>query len=115
MDIGEIIRLTLSKNAFWAISYMFVTTLTIVIMIIVSVQKKNKYMRLKKQTLNFLNIHKKEWEYLEDDFTKQLWDDNERLENEVKVLKKEVSKLSLFGIIVVLIYYIEQKFKKKWN
>ena len=70
-------------------------------------------MRLKKQTLNFLNIHKKEWELSEDDFTKQLWDDNERLENEVKVLKKEVSKLSLLGIIIVFFYYIEQKLKRK--
>jgi len=105
--------------ALFTILYNICITLLLVMVTTIRMKKTAKYRRLKKQTVSFFILVKEEFEITDDDFTRQLWDDNERLEKEVKVLKKEFSKLSLFALIMVIIlfipYYLKQKLKKDEN
>ena len=98
----EIIGEAIKNNAFLIISYTFIITLITIIVIMDKVKKRNKYMRLKKQTINLI-LWSKEWEMSEDDFLKQLIDDNERLENRVKVCERELNKMSLKNLILVIL------------
>ena len=101
----------------FTILYNICITLLIIIMSAIRMKKTAKYRRLKKQTVKLGILTQEEFEFSEDDFTRQLWDDNQRLEKEVKVLKKEFNKLSfvafMIGIILLIPYYLKEKFKKK--
>ena len=100
----------------FTILYNICITLLIIIMSAIRMKKTAKYRRLKKQTVKLGILTQEEFEFSEDDFTRQLWDDNQRLEKEVKVLKKEFNKLSfvafMIGIILLIPYYLKEKFKK---
>jgi hypothetical protein len=82
----------------------------------IRMKKTAKYRRLKKQVVKLGILIQEEFEFSEDDFTRQLWDENQRLEKEVKVLKKEFNKLSFVAFIMVIILlipnYLKQKIKK---
>ncbi len=115
IDIGASTNTLISENILFIIVYSILATLTIIIMIINNVNKRNKYRRLKSQTVN-IGIYSAKWEFTEDDFLKQLCEDNERLENRVKVLSKEITNLSFVAFMVAMVfllpYYVKEKFKK---
>lgn len=79
-------------------------------------RKTAKYKKLKKQIKKFGVITSEEFEVTDDDFARQLWDDNERLEKEVKVLRNELNKSNFRAVIImsisIIVYYLNNKFKQ---
>lgn len=98
-----------------SIVYNIVITLLIASNTAIRLKKTAKYRRLRKQTVTFFILLKEEFEISDDDFVKQLWEENQRLENEVKVLKKDFNKISLFSVLMLIMFYIGQKFKPAEN
>lgn len=75
------------------IAYSLATSVVIILMVVTRISKKERYKMMKKEKINLL-IYSKEYVALEDDFSKELWDENQRLDAENKLLKKEVNSLT---------------------
>ena len=114
--MGEITKLItdlVTQNALTIAFTTCMTVVTTVILIIDRVNKRDKYMILRKKTINLL-ILTKEWELTDDIVIKHLKDeifnlklDKNRLENENKVWRKQYKALSLFvfcGVILSIIF-----------
>ena len=117
--MGEIIKVIEAKmidNIFTIICFVLSTIAVMVIMVIDKKKRRDKYMVWKKQTLNLV-IYSKEWERTDDAVLQQLFDENQRLENENKLLKKEKSKLSfvllLSTIFSIFILWLTLRFDRK--
>ncbi len=95
----------------WIIWYALSATLILIIMIIVRIKRRDKYMVWKKWKLH-LGIIQGEWGRNEDTFLDELIADNERLEKENKYLRNLITKVSILGLvfigIVALIAYASQ-------
>ena len=80
----------------------FCVTVMIIILAIEKVQRRNKYKRWKKDTLNLL-VFKREWESDSDALFETLQSKNSRLAAENRALKKEYSNLSILALILFLV------------
>lgn len=99
--MGKLITDLMINNKEVIMSYIFLSTLSIVILIIRRIKNKKDFMRLKKETISFGFI-KREYQPEEDKFLLALWEDNQRLEQELSALKKEYNKLSIWVLIVLI-------------
>ncbi len=106
--MGKIISDLMINNKEAIISYIFLSTLCIVILIISRLKSKKDFMRLKKETISFGFI-KREYQPEEDKFLLELWADNQRLEKELSALKKEYNKLSIWVLIVLIFALVFSK------
>lgn len=118
MTVNEILLLkTVLIDHIWTIIvYCILATITIIIILIDKRKRRNKYKVWKKDTINFGFI-KREYELSEDKFINELWDENMRLESEIKLLRKKYNNLTLkvflIALIISLSEFIKNKIKKQ--
>ena len=89
-------------NALVIALYVAFSIVAIPIMVSDRIKRRNRYIWLKKETIN-LGFFSREYERTSDEFMQQLLDDNIRLEAENKALRKQYSRLSLIVFVSVLI------------
>lgn len=90
--------------------YVVGVTAFLIFQLIDKRKKRTQYKVWKKESIN-LGFYKREYERSEDAFIQQLWDENIRLNNENKFLRKENSKISFVAIFLLLVFLIEIKMK----
>jgi len=110
----ETIKNLINENIFFVISYMLCTTVVIIIMAINISKRKKRYITWKKDTLNLL-VFTREWERNDDKFIEELFNENEKLSLENKILNKEYTKLSIIALIVIILHILLLKIKKPIN
>jgi hypothetical protein len=92
--------------------YAVIITIIVILRIWNLRKKKNSYLTWKKDKVN-LYFFSREWERNEDVVLQQLFDENIRLENELKVLKKDHTKISLAFLILLALQVLSDKLKRK--
>ena len=92
--------------------YAVIITIIIILRIWNLKKKKKSYLTWKKDKVN-LYFFSREWERNEDVILNQLFEENIRLENELKVLKKDHTRITLAFLILVVGQVLADKFKRK--
>jgi hypothetical protein len=92
--------------------YAVIITLIITIIIWNLRKKKKSYLTWKKDKVN-LYFFSREWERNEDIVLNELFNENIRLENELKVRKKDHTKITLAFLVVVAGQVLADKLKRK--
>jgi hypothetical protein len=107
LSISEIIEYPAQVLAFINVALI----VTIIMMIRNKQKSKDRYMIWKKSKIN-LFIYSNEFERSDDVFVNSLLDENQRLENEVNLLKKKVANLSIVVFLLLITSIILMYFKK---
>lgn len=105
--MGEIIRTILINNIEWIALYASIATLVSITLIVKSRKTQKTFVKWKKDKINILGIFTREWEVDEDEFLNDLLSENQRLELEVNLLKKE---LPIKNALVLLLFVIGLSF-----
>lgn len=100
--IGTMIGEAITSNAAYITSYAALTTLIIIVMLVKSRKRKETFMRWKQDKINILGIFQRTWVENEDEFLQQLWEENQRLGNENKALRKSVKEMPFFARLTVI-------------
>lgn len=111
--MSELLEIILSKIAPWVIEitlYSVIVTICLSYLILRRYSKKQRYMEWKRDTLN-LHFFKREYERNDDWLQNELFIENQKLENELKVLKKEHQKLSFWAFVAFLLLIFAAYFK----
>jgi hypothetical protein len=112
----EIIEDVINKYALEIALYALCTTFIITILVAKKVTKKNKYIAWKRDTIN-LYVFKREYERNDDELLIELFNENRRLDAELKMSKKQYTNLSILVVIVVFFIVLKDEiykiFKKK--
>ncbi|MBU1012685.1 MAG: hypothetical protein KKG99_06755 [Bacteroidetes bacterium] len=108
----DTIKEIMKENAFVISIYALLTTLIIVIIAVTNNKRKKWFIDWKKDTLN-LYVFKREWERNDDKFMELLFSENEKLSAENKILKKDINKVSILFLIILIVPIIYSKFTKK--
>lgn len=105
----------MSEHIWYIISYIAIITFAITIIAIRSVTRKKTYMRLRERKIAFLGIWSEIHTSEDDKFIIDLLEDNERMSQEIKLLKDKYDRLSfssgLLAFSVLLILFIKSKLK----
>lgn len=109
----EEIKVLLCDKMLYISLYALAITFVIIIVIVKSRKKRKRYMILKTEKINLLGIYNQEWEHSADKFTEELFEENQRLEKEVKVLRQEKVNLSFGQFILLMFFIISLLFKSK--
>lgn len=72
--------------------------------------RKRRYVYWKKTKINLLAVSR-EWIQSEDELFNELFSENERLELELKLVKKEVTKLSIANLLILIFVVFVSKLK----
>lgn len=115
MEITEVSAF-IEANAWAILWYALCATLTIIVMTHSRLKSRKKYATWKTDRLN-LFIFERTWERSDDELVQQLFDENQRLASENKLLKQEKSNLETRVFIVLLIFlvvnYLQSLLKRK--
>ena len=101
----------LKEHIFWISWYALSVTFIAIISISIKKSRKKRFIYWKKTKINLLGVSR-EWEQSEDELLNELFSENERLELELKLLKKEVTNISIRVFAVVFILFFDQIFRK---
>jgi hypothetical protein len=105
---GNIIEL-INETAISNINKLIWYSLTVTVVAIIAITKTQKefmrYKMWKKDTIKILGFTR-EWEATPDAMLQQLWDENQRLEAEVKVLTKKYTNLSFISFVMATLLLI---------
>lgn len=104
----ELIKSVINQYSFSIAVYAMLITIVLLILVFRYKSRKIRYLDWKKDTLN-LYLFKREWERNDDKLLQELFDENLFLERRVKELDKDVTKLSFFGLLMVLLIKIGRK------
>lgn len=104
----ELIKTVINLYSFSIAVYAMLITIVLLILVFRYKSRKIRYLDWKKDTLN-LYLFKREWERNDDKLLQELFDENLSLERRVKELDKDVTKLSFFGLLMVLLIKIGVK------
>ncbi|MFZ4739557.1 MAG: hypothetical protein ACOYLE_00145 [Bacteroidales bacterium] len=107
----ETIKTLIIDNIPKTILLIVLETLVIIIILIISTKKKKRFRVWKKDTLDLV-VYKREWEHNTDEFINELFSENEKLESENKLLKRQFKKVSILFLIVLIIDFFKEKFSK---
>jgi hypothetical protein len=106
----------IQANAWIILWYAVCATLAIIVMTHSRLKSRKKYATWKTDRLN-LFIFERTWERSDDELVQQLFDENQRLASENKLLKQEKSNLETRVFIVLLVFlivnYVQSFWKKK--
>jgi len=114
----EFINTLLSPYTAFITLYALASTLVMIIIATNTRKKKKRYMILKNEKINVFGLWNREYEASPDVFMQQLFDENERLEKLVKVLRSEKTNLSIahaftiFLFIIAMLFYTNKSTKK---
>lgn len=106
----EIITNELSTWVLEITCYSLIVTIGLVYLLVRRYSKRERFMEWKKDTLN-LYIVKREYERNDDWLQNELFFENQKLENELKVLKKEHQKLSILALVAYLFLIFASYFR----
>jgi hypothetical protein len=104
--MGEMIKTILINNVDLIAWYASITTLVIITLIVRNRKTKKTFVKWKKDKINILGIFTREWEVNEDEFLNDLFSENQRLEREVNLLKKQLKSASLIHALGLLLFVI---------
>jgi len=107
----ECIKTFIVENPFQILFYFVCITVFFIFQLIDKQKKRTQYKIWKRESIN-IGFYKREYERSEDIFIQQLWDENIRLNNENKFLKKENSKISIVAVLLLLGFFIDLKLRK---
>lgn len=110
----EFVKTLIKEHPFQILLYAICITVFLFFQLIDKRKKRTQYKVWKRESIN-LGFYKREYERSEDAFIQQLWDENIRLNNENKFLRKENSKISFVAIFLLLVFLIEIKLKNLLN
>jgi hypothetical protein len=116
METTEIIEVSafMEANAWAILWYALCATLTIIVMIHSRLKSRKKYATWKTDRLNLVTFERT-WERSDDELLQQLFDENQRLASENKLLKQEKSKLETRVFIILLVFLIENYLQSFWK
>ena len=103
----EVIKNLINEYSLHITIYASLTTFTIIIIAITNTKRKRRYMLWKKDTFN-LGVFVREWERNNDKFIEELFSENEKLSEENKALKSDVTKIFIVVFIIYLAYNINK-------
>jgi hypothetical protein len=104
----------IEAHAWTILWYALCATLTIMVMVHSRLKSRKKYATWKTDRLNLI-IFERTWERSDDELLQQLFDENQRLASENKLLKQEKSKLETRVFIVLLVFLIVNYVQSLWN
>jgi len=104
--MGEMIKTILINNIEWIALYASIATLAIIVLIVKSRNRQKTFVKWKKDKINILGIFTREWEVNDDEFLNELFSENQRLELEVNLLKKQLKSASLIHALGLLLFVI---------
>lgn len=90
--------------------YSVIVTVCLGYLIFRRYSKKERFMEWKRDTLN-LHIFKREYERNDDWLQNELFTENQKLQNELKVLKKQHQKLSIWAFVAYIFLIFTSYFR----
>jgi hypothetical protein len=115
--IGNKMQIVSNELAFEIAVYAFFMTFAMIIIIVKSIKRKKRFIKWKEDEINILGLFKRKYERNEDEFLQQLWEQNQLLENENKMLKKSIKDLpNMSGIALIMFSFglwVGSKISKK--
>ncbi len=106
----QAIKTLISEYVLEITAFAILTTCAIIIIAITNTKRKRRYMLWKKYVLN-LGVFKGEWERNDDKFTEELFSENEKLLEENKALKSDVTKFVIIVFIIYLAHNLDKMLK----
>jgi hypothetical protein len=108
----EFVKTLIKEHPFQILLYAICITVFLFFQLIDKRKKRTQYKVWKRESIN-LGFYKREYERSEDAFIQQLWDENDKLRNENKFLKKENSKIGIIAALFLLAYLLVSKLRKR--
>ena len=111
----EVIKNLIKEYSAYITIYAALITFTIIIITITNTKRKRRYMLWRRDIFN-LGVFVREWERNDDKFIEELFSENEKLSEENKALKSDVTKIVIVVFVIYLGYKIDKVisyFKKK--
>ena len=102
------------EHPFQFLLYSIGMTAFLIFQLIDRRKKRTQYKVWKRESIN-LGFYKRDYERSDDVFIQQLWDENIRLSDENKFLRKENSKISIVAVFLLVTFLIEIKLRNLLN
>lgn len=114
--INKILMLKIIMSTIPFITLYAAASTFIMIILIIKLRKRNKkYIHWKREKISFFKLWEYETERNDDWLLTELFSENQRLENVVKVLKKDNTNLSIMFLVFLVITLIGAKVSKPFK